>query len=232
MNALTTPRSSTVPSLPVKAQLAVASMLSAIEPAGLGWVIPSERAPSGEQRQWLAERSVMITGAMQPLPEVDLRMEITALFATMGRRSGDDEDAKAIVAIYLADLAGIPGFALRQACADFRQGRAGDGKWVPTQAQIRTRANEILVGPRKELGDIERVLTAKVTPPVNHANREKVMAHVNETLEILRSKSDTVIRHRVLTQPEALEWCNREEANPRPAPPISDAIRKTLGIGE
>ncbi len=205
-------------------------MLSAVEPAGLGWLIPAERAPTGEQRQWLSERSIMISGALRPAPDIEIEAELAALFATMGRRSGDEDDAKTIIAIYLADLAGIPGFALKQACADFRQGRAGDGKWVPTQAQIRTRANEYLVGPRKEIGDIERVLTAKVVPPINRDARDKVMVHVNETLEILRANGDKAIKHRQLTQPEAEQWCEREEAAKHPAPPISDNIRKTLGI--
>lgn len=229
MNAIAIRQPSTVPSLPVKAQLALSSMLSAIEPMGLGYLIPSERAPTAEQRQWLAERSIMISGAMQPLPEADMLAELGALFATMGRRSGDELDSNVVISTYLADLEGIPGFAFRQACADFRQGKAGDGKWAPTQAQLRTRANEILVGPRKELADIERVLTAKVIPPIDRANREKVMAHVNETLDILRSKSETVERQRDLTRPEAIEWLEREEAAQRVPPPISPTIRKTLG---
>lgn len=207
-------------------------MLSAVEPAGLGWLIPAERAPTGEQRQWLAERSIMISGALRPAPELEIEAELAALFATMGRRAGDEDDAKTIIAIYLADLAGIPGFALKQACADFRQGRAGDGKWVPTQAQIRSRANEYLVGPRKEIGDIERVLTAKVVPPINRKNQEFVQAHAQETIRILKANSEQAVKYRQLTQPEAEQWCKREEASPRPAPPISDNIRKTLGIGE
>lgn len=208
-------------------------MLSAVEPAGLGWLIPADRAPTAEQRQWLSERSAMINAALRPAPEIEIEAELAALFATMGRRSGDEDDAKTIIAIYLADLAGIPGVALKQACADFRQGRAGDGKWVPTQAQIRARANEHLVAPRKELGDIERVLTAKTVPPINHANKAAVLAHVNETITILKANSNpTKDVYRLPTIAEAVKWIEREKANPRPAPPLSDAIRKTLGIGE
>lgn len=205
-------------------------MLSAIEPAGLGWLIPAERAPTAEQRQWLAERSIMISGTLRPAPEIEIEAELAALFATMGRRSGDEDDARTIIAIYLADLAGIPGFALKQACADFRQGRAGDGKWVPTQAQIRTRANEYLVGPRKEIGDIERVLTAKVVPAVNRANQEFVQAHAQETIRILKANSERPTEiYKPPTKKQANDWLESEDAH-RPAPPISDAIRKTLSI--
>lgn len=231
MNALVQSKSSLPAPLPAKAQTAVSGFLSALEPRGLGFEIRAAAAPSPDQRAWLVTRCAALRASLAPISTAELASELAALFASLGHRNASEGEAGAILRLYASDLADLPAAALRLACADFRQGRAGDGNWAPTQAQLRSRANVRAAGIREELAQLERILNAHVIDVrEDSAARERVMAHVRETVKILQADSEPRKAHRLPTQPEAEGWLAREKANPRPVPVISDGLAHTLGI--
>jgi len=105
-------------------------------------------------RQWLA-----------PAGEDAVRPHVASLVMSLKHESEDEEAREIKQRIFAADLADLPLFAVERACADFRQGRAGDRKWMPTQAQVREVAERYAGKLREERADVRAVLEAKVVEP-------------------------------------------------------------------
>ena len=126
-----------------------------------GYLLPAERAPTEAQRAFLAKRGAELDAALAPAPEKLLEAELLALFTVCAFRNADDGDAKAVSAIYRADLADVPGFALVGACGYFRR----TSKWVPTIAELRAKAASLSSPFATERARIAAVLDAHVLPP-------------------------------------------------------------------
>lgn len=79
----------------------------------------------------------MTSSALSPADASALVAELSTLLTVMPRAGGGSAaDLKAVIRIYLADLADLPADAVRRAIADFRRGVRGEGLWAPTPAQI------------------------------------------------------------------------------------------------
>lgn len=233
MNALTTSisRSSLPAPLPGKAATAVAAFVSALDPKGLGYEIRAEAAPNAEQRAWLENRRDVLRSSLAPMPALEMTSELAGLFSSLAFRNAEEGEANGRLRVYMGDLADVAGCALRQAFSDFRRGKVGDGQWVPSQAQIRQRANEIIAPIQAELSQIEKVLNAKVNEtPVNAEYKAEVNRHVQETIAILKAASDKpkdVVRPP--TPKEAESWLEAEKTAPW-CQPISDELARSLGL--
>jgi hypothetical protein len=163
---LTIQTSSTSPPIPLARRVldGLASFENAMEARGVGgYLLPAERAPTEAQRAFLARRAVELDAALAPAPAKILEAELLALFTVCAFRNADEGDAKAVSAIYRADLADLPGFALAAACGHFRR----MSKWVPTIAELRARAALSCDPFRQERARIAKVLDAHVLPPAD-----------------------------------------------------------------
>ena len=83
---------------------------------------------------------------------------IAAVLASLPRRAESQNDAKIVLRLFVEDLGDLPRFAIEAACKDFRTGRAGDGHWAPSAAEIRTQAERLARSYRDELASITEIL--------------------------------------------------------------------------
>lgn len=152
--------------------------------------LPADRAPSERVRQALSDRRDLVNQWLRSCGEKHALAEVTAIFGTMSMRTGSASDMRAMMVIYAKDLGDLPSFALTRACADFRQGRAGDGHWVPTAAEIRAVAQRYVADLAKEGREITMVLAARIqAPPASPERKAALAASVAETLRQLSAFS-------------------------------------------
>lgn len=121
-------------------------------------------APGPVELEAFARRRNELVGWLRPAGEEAIRAHISSLFASLRHRLDTAADESAMQRIFAADLADMPLFAIEAACRDFRQGKAGDGHWLPTQAEIRRAANEYARKWQDEYGELRQVIEAKVVP--------------------------------------------------------------------
>jgi hypothetical protein len=165
-NAIATSKPQASPStpapLPVPAERALTAFSNAIEWIGRRPTIPAHLAPTEVQRVWLAKRVEQIDGWLAPCGEAFATEQITAMASVMASRASATAESGLRMAVYAADLSDLPCEALSKACADFRRGRAGDGKWLPAPGEIRAKATAYADAWRYERHRIRTVLDAKV----------------------------------------------------------------------
>lgn len=140
---------------------------SALIRVGRDFELPADRALAPATRQRLTRRFDSLTVWLVSANEKEIREHITSMMATMVMKPGSSTDMKIVLQLYTKDLKGIPAFALAQACDDYRQGRAGGGTFMPTQAELRRLAVEYMQPVAAEHASIANVMAAKTlaAPP-------------------------------------------------------------------
>jgi hypothetical protein len=124
--------------------------------------MPAHLAPNDDQRGWLAKRVEKIDAWLAPCGAAFVTEEITAIASVMASRATATAESGLRMAIYTADLSDLPSEALSKACADFRRGRVGDGKWLPAPGEIRVKAMAYADAYRYERHRIATVIGANV----------------------------------------------------------------------
>lgn len=180
-----------------------------LTPVGLGHEIAAVDAPTPETRCDLEIRAAALDHRLRPAGDT-LIDDITSILMMPGR-TADVGDVKARMRMYEADLADLPLAAVSKACADFRQGRVGDG-WRPTQAEIRKRAGRHSEHLAIERAQIRALLCAVVVTIPGDPERDKAIA--DKLRQVARS---------VLAEGRAAEAKRRGGLNEvaAPSPPMS-----------
>jgi hypothetical protein len=129
-----------------------------------------------------------IGSAMQPIGERGAMREVVGLLSVMALRNASETEASALMAVYAADLAELPPFALAEACRAYRRGTLGDGKWAPTPGEIYQAALSFMAGPIKERNEIRSILLAKVEQPkISPERRAELAAEMRRVADSLRA---------------------------------------------
>lgn len=198
--------------------------------------MPAGRSPTSAQREALGARSAELVAWLSPPPAQSIRVEVAALFGVMASRGGDEIDLRARLEIYVADLASLPMFALRAAFHAYRTGRLGDGKWLPTPGELRIAAEGYARHLVDEQAKIRKVLTAQIIPDpvVSPERKAATLAMVRATVEEMRANEPTRLPRdsRLPTKLEAEAALELHAIAPKPLPPMSDDLRRKLGVGE
>lgn len=231
--------------MPVKAQLALSSMLNAVEPSGLGTVIPASRAPTGEQRAWLDRRRAAIDDWLAPCSEEEVLREIGLLFASMAFRPDQSEvEARLRLAAYTQAFAttpetrGPPGWALSRACEDYRLGRVGDGVFIPRPGELRLLAVSHTRPWSRESANIGRVLDSRIEcePDADDAaTRAAAIRRWNEEIKpgvMAAARADDARRLGKPQLAEALDGAASLDATPELAVEWLESIRGKFGAIE
>lgn len=144
----------------------------------IGGQIIAANAPTMAERDMLQSRVAAIDAVLAPGDPRNMTAPILKCFVALASRSGDGMDLQTRAAVFAQVLQGSSQWAVEQACADFCDGRAGDGKWAPTAAEINQRVG-VLVSPwqieRKRIVD---VLEAKVVDKPDKETRSESVARV------------------------------------------------------
>jgi hypothetical protein len=141
-------------------------------------------APTDGERTFLRQRLDLLGQWLAPASEVAINAELAALFVAMATGKADSaKETSTLHRIYREDLAELPGFALVKACANFRRGDVGDGKFVPKPGEIRKEAMRIAKPFLEERARVQAVMSAEVpNPPESLEHRRAVAARWRETL--------------------------------------------------
>ena len=202
--------------------------------------IPERSLPAPEVMQALADRVQGIRGYLSPATTDQIAVQVARLFVVLAKRGEGFDDEAQRISLYVEILSDVPRFALERTCTDFLYGKAGDGKWVPTPAEIRTAALKHVTPWLAELDRINPVLNAAVIAPNDYGQRAANLKHIQETLHMLRGaipKCDIDTRWAVkmqdvpaseLTPKVAAEkWLEAYEA-PKAAPAIGPSLQKYI----
>lgn len=141
-----------------------------------------ELAPTDGERTFLRQRLDLLGQWLHRASQLTIDADIAALFAAMASGKSEKE-ASTLSRIYREDLADVPGFALTKACANFRRGDVGDGKFVPKPGEIRKEAMRIAKPFLEEQARVRAVMSAEIpSPPESLEHRRAVAARWRETL--------------------------------------------------
>jgi hypothetical protein len=216
----------------------VAIMTNKLERQDLSWTIPAEHAPNEKQRAFLENRVAQIDAYVRPASEELALDELVALFAVMRDRNAGQAEEKARMRVYLMDLADVPLSGLRKACAAYRRGETGDGKWLPAPGELRHAALGFVEAYVAERGRLLQILNATILPPTDQekaAEARRISAaavrkawHIPEPGE--RQKGMHASAGPTPEQIEAEANLNRMREN---IPPIklSPLARASMGMG-
>ena len=156
-------------------------MTNALQADGLGYAIPCAVAPDDRQRTYLDQRLAALGAWLAPLSRSDMTAELGLMLDVMPAAATTDISREVRLRVYLADLADVPGHALRAAVAAYRRGETGSGPFAPSVGELRQAALRRAQGARDEAARIDRLLRATVLPELPAPKK----ASVKETVEAL-----------------------------------------------
>lgn len=216
------------------------ALFSRLTAVGLGHEIAAADAPTAPMREALERRSALLGLWLERAGDEALIDVVTSIIA-MPSRAESVQDSKKQIAIYCTDLADLPPFAVVKACADFRQGRAGDGHWRPTQAEIRQRAESYAYEVAREKRRLDAVLGAKVRTVRIDPERRKAAADLarasirDGAAHAAQAEAERtgkpLVASRPLETPEQALKRYEEEAKTTPPGRVSTELAAKLGIG-
>ena len=148
----------------------------------------AEVIPTAAERRLLNDRTAQIEQALRPASMTGRSDEISALLISMAAERASDSERLAILRIYLADLDGVPAFALVEGCRRYRQGEIGEGTFMPKAGKVRKEAMKIAQPYRDELADLKIILKAE-TPPKEESleHRQAVIARYKKLMRPVMS---------------------------------------------
>ena len=203
--------------------------------------LPERSLPSPDQMQALADRVLDIRGFLAVARPDEIAVMVAKLFMGLARRNDGDVAASERVMLYVEVLSDVPRFAVEKACSNFLYGRTGDGKWVPSPAEIRTEAMRHCAPWQAEIERINAILNAAVVAPNDYGMRAANLKHVRDTIHMLKGaipKSDIDSRWAAKMQDmepgdvtpkvAAEKWLEAYAEKPKDAPLIGASLRKFI----
>ncbi len=201
------------------------------------------------QRAALEARLFSLDAALRPAGHVAATEEYRRLTG-MKAPNATAEEIERETTLFVNDTAGLPAFALREACDAYRLGRIGDGEWMPKVGQVRREAERLAAADRKQRQEVLAVLSAKPSPTENPARKAALLAMARGLVKTMpmeglkaeykrtgRTFDEEATRdpqeQRVEESPDAYRASMLQhamEVSARPMPKASPALRRSLGL--
>lgn len=143
---------------------AVDILVSKLDGAGLGFTVASSNAPDAHTLAALQARTGELNASLAPAPAADVSTTLTRFLATFDTVRGSPDEAQRLLDLHVAVLAGLPLWAIRQACFDWSRGVVPDSKpqFVPAPGELRRIALAKVAPFGAERHAIAKVLSARV----------------------------------------------------------------------
>lgn len=192
-------------------------------------------APTPELRSALRDRLARIAVWMRPAGHEFALEEYRMLAANLEAKDADDDTVMREQLGFVEATATLPTFALRDACAAFRHGKVGGGRWMPKGGEVRREAEGRLQTLARERRLIETVLAAKVRPAPNLQRSATLAAAARELADSMKADNGSPKRGS-MTDSEIREAHALSEAirtgtpDPRPLPKLTAEHRRALGL--
>ena len=192
--------------------------------------VPVGRALSPAVKSALRAKLEDIREYLAPASQQQIIVPVSEMFVSLASRGGSSMDVKTRALAYVEILSGLPVWAIKGACDDFRFGRRGDKVWCPTPAQVREAAEDKIGGWSHRVSRIESALNLLPVGDEQQDGPRTVPQRVREVMAELRAASDPDKPRSIMenTRDEARAWLENEAANPRPLPMLSDAAKKSM----
>lgn len=168
-------------------------------------------------------RRAELAGALAPCDRNEAARCVSQMMLAFPQAKDGQESARALIAAYVAQVEEFPLWAVASGCKAMA-GRAS--AWVPSAGELREAVRALIESHAEELRKITRILTAEVAAEPTPADREAMRERFAGLRVDLGSK--TVERPSEVTQAEAQVWLDREQAKPKEAIAISDALAGVL----
>lgn len=155
--------------------------------------ISSDQVPTVEQRGALEIRKTELEAAFTPADEAEIVKKISVLRQAFP--TGRDTDVGTMLKLYVEVLKVFPEWVIGQACRQYLNGEAGDGKFAPTPPEMVKQCSALMTTHRAQLSKINRILNAEVRPvvkitPEETARRSAMLAELTKSFSVPDGKGE------------------------------------------
>lgn len=167
---------------------------------------------------------------MEPASRGELRTSLLK-FLNPYRPNVSTDSLEDEVGMFVAALAGLPLWAVRQALLHWLQAKIPDcsPKYVPKPPELRQEADRIAQTRRHALGSIEAVLSAKIDHLPTDAERDAAIAHWTDIVRPVLQHAEVLNRENERAeQARANEVVLNREIGPDTLPRMTEDMRAKL----
>jgi len=159
---------------PALTRLVMATLSGAETHGAITVLLPGKELDAGERSQ-IEGRLSTLRRSLAHRDNQPIAKALAKLMASYSSARGSDDDARSTIAAYVAVLGDLPPWAVEEACQAWVRGGYGAtaSAFVPSAAQLRDAASHIYAKFKNEADDLERVLSARMTP-ITDAERRRV----------------------------------------------------------
>jgi hypothetical protein len=131
-------------------------------------------APTGEQREMLLARRAELDAGLTGCDDATIRECIGMLRAVMASQQLGPDALQLARAAFIQVLGQYPSWAVKEACNRFLDGRAGNGTYAPTPAEIAPICRTLTADALGERAQINTILDAEVYALPSEEDRKRV----------------------------------------------------------
>lgn len=196
---------------------------------GVGrYSISSRQMPKADEFSALRARLSELDAALAPGNREAMTASIAAMFIAFPSARQDAETARTTLGMYVSRVVNFPNWAVDGGC---KAAVSRSSPFPPSAGEFLALCENRLVESRLEKSKIEAIVNADVFHEPDDDEKAKVSARFKELMEDLKLNApfDDRPKNRPMNRKEAAAWLETDAAR-IPAPPLSDAIRKTLNI--
>lgn len=217
-------------------RVCVMRLMPPIDPTVTRYGIDPANAPTDAQRRALSIRRDNLDRWLAPAGLDEANKAYANLVAVMATKNVDDATAIREMQGWVTSTAALPLFALTTACEAFRDGKIGDGEWMPKPGQVCIEAGKRVAAYARERREIDSVLKAEIRVATSVRSRK---------VELLAAAASFVSGHRMAAAGASRGGMTPEEIadakalsaaiatgtrDPRPMPKMSPYLRASLGL--
>ena len=202
------------------------ALLSRLERTPDGrWQVPDTRPVTADDRRWLESRRETLRRSLARCSD----RVVAGLVLTMFLRfpsSANAADQADRDKLYVAELRQFPQWALEAAFAKVR------GAFAPSLPDLVSLVQAEMADVYAEQNKISQIMNADTYHVPSDAEKARVEVAYQDLVEKLELNSDDMRprKSRQLTRPEALQIVDALQSHPVTLPPMSDALKKLMGL--
>lgn len=121
-------------------------------------ILTNGREVEPAHRQSLAEHLGRLNRWLARSDAEDIIPAVSMLRSVMSRSATTDRQEAEVQKTYAVVLHEFPAWAVKRACEDYLSGRAGDGRFAPTPAELAQRCRSVMSRYVEDKAKIERAL--------------------------------------------------------------------------
>ena len=161
------------------------------EPGDKRFVIATEYAPTPAERSVLEARRHELRAALAPASEAEIGRSVSFLRSNLATQNSTDQATAVLTTRSTVDvLKGFPAWVVKEASTRVMRGTAGfDPQYAPKAPQLAQLCRSIAAPYREELAQVDKILRARVAPPVDEVMRARIERGLREFAAEMRARN-------------------------------------------